>query len=40
LRWALATPRAPVPVPALAANVVWNLATNAILAASLLVSRG
>jgi 1,4-dihydroxy-2-naphthoate octaprenyltransferase len=32
-RWALATPEAPVPVGALAGNVLWNLGTNALLAA-------
>lgn len=31
-RWALARPAEPVPVPALGANVVWNLGTNAVLA--------
>jgi 1,4-dihydroxy-2-naphthoate polyprenyltransferase len=35
LRWALGAPDRSVPVPALAANVAWNLATNAILAAAL-----
>jgi len=36
LAWAVARPAEPVPVPALAANVVWNLATNTVLAAALL----
>lgn len=31
LGWAFREPAAPVPVPALAANVVWNLATNVCL---------
>jgi 1,4-dihydroxy-2-naphthoate octaprenyltransferase len=31
-RWALATPDQPVPVGALASNVLWNLGTNALLA--------
>ncbi len=31
-RWALTQPEEPVPVPALGANVVWNLATNSVLA--------
>lgn len=35
LRWALASPREPVPHPALGANVVWNLLTNVVLAAAL-----
>jgi 1,4-dihydroxy-2-naphthoate octaprenyltransferase len=35
IAWALGDPREPVPVPALGANVVWNLATNAALAAAL-----
>jgi 1,4-dihydroxy-2-naphthoate octaprenyltransferase len=32
LRWVASGPGASVPVPALAANVVWNLATNSLLA--------
>jgi 1,4-dihydroxy-2-naphthoate polyprenyltransferase len=35
LAWALGGTREPVPVPALAANVTWNLATNAVLALAL-----
>lgn len=35
LRWALGEPRSDVPVPALAANVVWNLATNGVLGVAL-----
>ena len=35
LRWAFVRPEAEVPAPALGANVVWNLATLAVLAASL-----
>jgi 1,4-dihydroxy-2-naphthoate octaprenyltransferase len=35
LRWALSDPGGPVPIPALGANVGWNLATNLFLAASL-----
>lgn len=38
LRWAFGNPQAAVPVPALAANVTWNLATNLVLAAALLVA--
>jgi len=36
LVWAFTRPQEPVPIPALGANVVWNLATNAVLALSLL----
>jgi 1,4-dihydroxy-2-naphthoate octaprenyltransferase len=35
LRWALGDARQPVPIPALGANVAWNLATNAVLALAL-----
>ena len=35
IAWALGDTNAPVPLPALGANVAWNLATNAVLAASL-----
>ena len=35
VRWALFQPREPVPIPALAGNVIWNLATNTLLAAGL-----
>ncbi len=35
LRWALVRPTAAVPIPALGANVAWNLATNLVLAATL-----
>jgi 1,4-dihydroxy-2-naphthoate octaprenyltransferase len=35
LRWVVADPGQPVPVPALAANVAWNLATNCLLALGL-----
>jgi 1,4-dihydroxy-2-naphthoate octaprenyltransferase len=38
MRWAIFAPLEPVPVPALAANVIWNLATNTVLAISLVVS--
>ncbi len=33
--WALRSPRQPVPVPALGANVAWNLSTNTLLAVAL-----
>jgi 1,4-dihydroxy-2-naphthoate octaprenyltransferase len=36
--WALARPQEPVPLPALGANVVWNLATNTVLAFSLVAA--
>lgn len=39
-RWALTTPEQPVPIPALGANVAWNLATNTVLAISLVVAGG
>jgi len=38
LRWALADPKAPVPIPALGANVVWNLATNTVMALTLVIA--
>ena len=38
LRWALGDTREPVPIPALGLNVAWNLATNSILAAALVVA--
>jgi 1,4-dihydroxy-2-naphthoate octaprenyltransferase len=37
LRWALTTPEQPVPMPALAGNVIWILATNAMLAIGFLL---
>jgi len=37
-RWALTAPREPVPLPALGANVIWNLATNTVLAISLVIA--
>jgi 1,4-dihydroxy-2-naphthoate polyprenyltransferase len=38
IRWALARPGEEVPVPALASNVAWNLATNSLLAAALVIA--
>jgi 1,4-dihydroxy-2-naphthoate octaprenyltransferase len=35
VRWAVSQPNEPVPIPAMAGNVIWNLATNSLLAASL-----
>jgi 1,4-dihydroxy-2-naphthoate octaprenyltransferase len=39
LAWALSAPAGDVPIPALGANVVWNLSTNLVLAVSLVVAR-
>jgi 1,4-dihydroxy-2-naphthoate octaprenyltransferase len=39
LRWAFGNPHRPVPLPALAANVQWNLATNLALAAGLVAAK-
>jgi len=38
MRWALSDPAQPVPVPAMGANVTWNLATNTVLAIALFVA--
>jgi 1,4-dihydroxy-2-naphthoate octaprenyltransferase len=38
LRWALTRPNDPVPIPALGANVAWNLATNVVLAVALVAA--
>jgi len=38
LRWAFGDTREPVPIPALGANVVWNLTTNTVLAIALAVA--
>lgn len=38
LRWAFTRPESEVPLPALGANVIWNLATNALLAGGLFVA--
>ena len=38
LQWALGDTSTDVPIPALGANVVWNLATNAVLGISLLAA--
>ncbi len=35
LRWAFGSPQQDVPIPALGANVVWNLATNTFVAVTL-----
>jgi 1,4-dihydroxy-2-naphthoate octaprenyltransferase len=39
LGWAFGDAQRPVPVPALGANVVWNLATNSVLAIALVAAR-
>jgi 1,4-dihydroxy-2-naphthoate octaprenyltransferase len=38
VRWALTEPAEPVPIPAMGANVVWNLSTNTVLAICLVVA--
>ncbi len=38
LQWAFGDAALPVPIPALGANVVWNLATNSLLALSLVLA--
>jgi 1,4-dihydroxy-2-naphthoate octaprenyltransferase len=38
LRWAFRRPEEEAPVPALGANVIWNLATNAVLGGALLLA--
>ena len=38
LRWVFTEPGSPVPIPALGANVVWNLATNTVMALTLVVA--
>ncbi len=38
LRWAFSKPEEPIPIPALASNVVWILATNTALALTLLAA--
>jgi 1,4-dihydroxy-2-naphthoate octaprenyltransferase len=38
LQWALSDPEQAVPIPALGANVVWNLATNTLVALTLVVA--
>jgi len=38
VQWAATDPSQPVPIPALGANVVWNLATNTLIALTLFVA--
>ena len=40
VRWAFGDPGEPVPVPALGANVIWNLATNLVLGGTLFLAGG
>jgi 1,4-dihydroxy-2-naphthoate octaprenyltransferase len=35
VQWALTRPEEPVPIPAMAGNVIWNLATNTLIAVAL-----
>lgn len=39
LLWVLRGPELPVPIPALGANVAWNLATNTVMALTLVIAR-
>jgi hypothetical protein len=36
--WAFGDTAEPVPIPAMGANVVWNLSTNSVLAAALVAA--
>ena len=38
LQWVFADPSQPVPIPALGANVIWNLTTNSLIAITLVIS--
>ena len=38
LVWAVSDPARPVPIPALGANVIWNLATNTVLGITLVAA--
>jgi 1,4-dihydroxy-2-naphthoate octaprenyltransferase len=38
MRWVVSDPAQPVPIPAMAANVIWNLATNTVLAIALVIA--
>jgi 1,4-dihydroxy-2-naphthoate octaprenyltransferase len=37
-QWALKDPFEPVPIPALGANVIWNLTTNALIAITIFIA--
>jgi 1,4-dihydroxy-2-naphthoate octaprenyltransferase len=39
ITWALGDTDEPVPIPALGANVAWNLATNTVIGISLIIAR-
>jgi len=38
VQWAVSDPSQPVPIPALGSNVVWNLATNTLVALTIIVA--
>ena len=38
LQWVFADPSQPVPIPALGANVIWNLTTNSLIAITLVIA--
>lgn len=38
IQWSMTTALEPVPIPALGANVVWNLATNTLIAVGLIIA--
>jgi 1,4-dihydroxy-2-naphthoate octaprenyltransferase len=38
LQWAFKDPSQPVPIPALGANVIWNLTTNSLIAITLIIA--
>ena len=38
MRWVVSDPMQPVPIPAMGANVTWNLVTNTVLAIALVVA--
>jgi len=38
VQWAVSDPSKPVPIPALGANVVWNLATNSLVALTIIAA--
>jgi 1,4-dihydroxy-2-naphthoate octaprenyltransferase len=40
LSWAFNDPNLPVQIPALGSNVIWNLATNSLIAVSLIIAAG
>ena len=38
LQWVFSDPSQPVPIPALGANVIWNLTTNSLIAITLIIA--